>query len=119
MHDWEFSLNLCKKLKFDQTIKRYMRKPISLQEYCNLLALDPAFNQETGASGRRYRGITLTCGRVEFGAIATPTGSRWMSNNYITRCHRQFRLVGVQSRQSTVRATITVRVPVAVGDKMP
>ena len=39
--------------------------------------------------------ITLTCGRVEIGAIATPTGSRWMSNNYITRCHRQFELVGV------------------------
>ena len=35
----------------------------------------------------------LDCGRVEFGAIATPTGSRWVSNNYITRCYRE--LVGV------------------------
>ena len=34
--------------------------------------------------------ITLTCGRVEFGADATPIRSRCMSNNYITRCHRQF-----------------------------
>ena len=25
---------------------------------------------------------------VEFGAGAMPTGSRWASNNYITRCHR-------------------------------
>ncbi len=33
--------------------------------------------------------------RVEFGANATPTGSRWISNNHITRCHRQFELVGV------------------------
>ena len=39
--------------------------------------------------------ITLTCGRVEFGADATPTRSRWSSNNYITRCHRRLELVGV------------------------
>ena len=38
--------------------------------------------------------ITLTYGRVEFGADATPTRSRWMSNNNITQCHRQFELVG-------------------------
>ena len=46
--------------------------------------------------------ITLTCGRVEISSIVTPTGSRWVSNNYITRCHRQFELVGVQGRQSSV-----------------
>ena len=63
--------------------------------HCNLLTLDPAVNQETGASARKYQGITLTCGRVEFGSIATPTGSRWMSNNYIIRCHRWLDLVGV------------------------
>ena len=38
--------------------------------------------------------------------MQTPTGSRWVSNNYITRCHRRFELVGV-------------RVAVPVGDKMP
>ena len=70
-------------------------KYFPLMSNCNILALDPAVNQETGASGRRYRGITLTCGRVEYGAIATPTWSRWTSNNYITRCHRRFELVGV------------------------
>ncbi len=37
----------------------------------------------------------LDRGRVEFGAIATPTGSRWMSNNYITGCQRRRELVGV------------------------
>ena len=37
----------------------------------------------------------LDRGRAEFSAIATPTGSRWASNNYITQCHRQFELVGV------------------------
>ena len=36
----------------------------------------------------------------------TSTGSRWMSNNYITRCHRRLEAVGV-------------RVAVLVGDKMP
>ena len=45
--------------------------------------------------------ITLTCGRVEFGADATPTRSRWASNNYITRCHRQFELVGVSCSWSS------------------
>ena len=60
-----------------------MCKQISSDSFCNILALDPAVNQETCVSGRIYQGITLTCGRVEFGAIATPTGSRWMSNNYI------------------------------------
>ena len=39
--------------------------------------------------------ITLTCGRVEFGADATPIRSRWSSNNHITGCHRRFELVGV------------------------
>ena len=63
---------------------------------CNILTLDTAFNQETGASGRRYRGITLTCERVEFGADATPPRSRWTTNNYITRYHRQFGSIGVK-----------------------
>ena len=67
-----------------------------LHSLCNILAFDLAVNQETGASGRRYRGITLTCGRIEFDADGTPTGSRWMSNNYINSCHRQFELVRVR-----------------------
>ena len=37
----------------------------------------------------------LDRGRVEFDAIAMPTESRCTSNNYITRCDRQFELVGV------------------------
>ena len=49
--------------------------------------------------------ITLTCGRVEFDAHATPTGSRWMSNNYITRCHRRFELVGVSCSWSSSRSS--------------
>ena len=39
------------------------------------------------------------------GQMRTPTESRWMSNNYITRCHRQLESVGVP-------------VPVPAGDKM-
>ena len=65
------------------------------------MTLDPAVNQETGASGRRHQAITLTSGRVEFGAIATPTESRWMSNNYITQCYRRFELVGVSCSWSS------------------
>ena len=32
--------------------------------------------------------------------MRTPTGSRWMSNNYITRCHRRLESVGVRGRQT-------------------
>ena len=63
--------------------------------------------------------ITLTCGWVELGAYATPTGSRWATNNYITGCHRRFESVGVRGRQNSVWVAVTVRVPVAVGDKLP
>ena len=45
--------------------------------------------------------VTLTSGQVEFSAHATPTESRWMSNNYITRCHRRFELVGVSCSWSS------------------
>ena len=38
--------------------------------------------------------------------MRTPTGSRWMSNNYISRCRRRLESVGV-------------RVAVPVGDKIP
>ena len=38
--------------------------------------------------------------QVEFGANATLTGSRWTSNNYITRCHREFKLVRVSCSRS-------------------
>ena len=63
---------------------------------CNILTFDPAVNQETGASGRRYQDITLTVDGFEFGAIVTPTGRRWVSNNYITLCHSRSQLVGVR-----------------------
>ena len=35
------------------------KKRLSLED-CNILTFDPAVNQGTGASGRRYQGITLT-----------------------------------------------------------
>ena len=52
--------------------------------------------------------------------MRTPTGSRWVENNYITRCHRRLELVGVRGRVSSVRVAVGVRVEVAVpvGDKM-
>ena len=41
--------------------------------------------------------------------MRTPTGSRWSSNNYITRCHRRLKWVAVSSSSA----------PVAVGDRNP
>ena len=58
------------------------------------MTFDPAVNRETGAIRSKISRYNLDHGWVEFGAIATPTVSRWMLNNYITRCHRQFELVG-------------------------
>ena len=49
-------------------------------------------NSETGASSWRYRNITLTCGRGWIRwrwQMRTPTGSTWMSDNYITSCQRR------------------------------
>ena len=70
-------------------------------QLCNLLTLDQAVNQETGASGRRYRGITLTCGQVEFSAIATPTGAGGCQIIIKTRCHRRLELIGVSCSWSS------------------
>ena len=42
----------------------------------------------------KISGYNLDCGWVELGTDVTPTRSRWLSNNYITRCHRQVQLVG-------------------------
>ena len=61
-------------------------------------------NSETGTSGRRYRNITLTCGRGWirwWWQMRTPRGSSWVSNKNITRCHRRLE---------------SVRVPVVVGN---
>ena len=62
---------------------------------CNILTFDPAVNQKKRCIRSKISRYNLDRGRVEFGAIATPTGSMWVSNNYITRCHRQLELVGV------------------------
>ena len=62
-------------------------------------------NSETGASGRRYRNITLNCGHGWIrGRCICP---HMVSDNYITRCHRRLGLVTVQFQ--------SVPVPVAVG----
>ena len=47
----------------------------------------------------RIQQYNLDCGQVELGADATLTGSRWTSNNYITRCHGQVQLVWSQLLQ--------------------
>ena len=46
---------------------------------------------------------------VEFGAIATPTGSRWKSNNYITRCQSWNQLVGVRVAVREVKTSFQQR----------
>ena len=45
--------------------------------------------------------------------MCTPTGSRWTSNNYITRCHRRLGSVGVQG------ISLRQSFPDAVGDRIP
>ena len=67
-------------------------------------------NSETGASGRRYRNITLTSGRgwSRWWQMRTLTGSWWTPNNYITRRHRRLEL------QLEFQLLLE-----SVGDKMP
>ena len=52
--------------------------------------------------------------------MRTPTWSRWMSNNYITRSHRRLEVVSWSSRQQWVQVPVAVgvRVAVPVGDRM-
>ena len=50
---------------------------------CNILTFDPAVNQEKGV--HPVEDISVSPWRVEFGAIAAPTWSRWVSNNNKTR----------------------------------
>ena len=60
-------------------------------------------NSETGASGQKYRNITLTCGHGWirwWWQMCTPTGSKWVSDNYITRCHRWLESVSSSSSWS-------------------
>ena len=55
-------------------------------------------NSETDASGRRYRNITLIRGRGWirwWWQMHTATGSKWMSNKNITRCHRRLESVRI------------------------
>ena len=55
-------------------------------------------NSETGASGRRYWNITLTCARGWirwWWQMRMPIGSRCTQDNYITRCHRRLGSVPV------------------------
>ena len=63
------------------------------------------FNPNRQSRNRCIRSKTsrysLDRGWVEFGANATLTGSRWMSNNDITRCHRKFELGGVSCSWSS------------------
>ena len=62
-------------------------------------------NRETGASGRRYRNITLTCGhgRIRWWLqMRTLTWSRWATNKDINRCHR---------RLESIRVPVGVRMP--------
>ena len=49
--------------------------------------------------------------------MRTPTGSRWMSNNYITRCH--ISAWESCSWRQWVAVAVRIRVAVPVGERMP
>ena len=48
----------------------------------------------------KISGDNLDCRRVELSVKCDATGSRWMSNNYITRVQQEVRLVRDQSLES-------------------
>ena len=70
-------------------------------------------NSKTGASGRRYQNITLTCGHGWirwWWQMRTPTGSRRAWDNYITRCHRQLGSVSSSSSCSSSQLETRCRI---------
>ena len=67
-------------------------------------------NSKTGASILEYHLDLWTW--LNSVQMRTPTGSRWVSKNYIIRCHRRLESAAVSSSQLSL-------VPVAVGDRMP
>ena len=70
----------------------------------------------------KISGYNLDCGRAELGADVTPTRSRWASNNYITRCHRQVervsQFVGVRGSEIQLPAERSLRTPVEQPKRM-
>ena len=76
----------------------FIRKRETFQKYyIHMLHIDlrPSRQSRNWCIRSKISRYNLDRGRVKFGGNATLTGSRCMSNNYITRCHRQFEWVGV------------------------
>ena len=93
---------------------------------CNILTPDPAelsSDKCTCVNNRCIRskisGNNLDCRRVELSANLTLTRSRWMSNNYITRCDRKFRSVGDQSLKSVFQFEEWEPDPAEAGPQVP
>ena len=81
--------------------------------HCNILTSDPAKLSDekcTCVNNRCIRskisGDNLDCRRVEMRANCDATGSRWMSNNYITRVRQDVSLleIGEWSQYSSSRS---------------
>ena len=73
----------------------------------NWLSTEPSIKRCTCVGRQRNSGNRCIRSRISeyhldlltwlnSGQIRKPKGSRWMSNNYITRCHRQLESVGVR-----------------------
>ena len=45
-------------------LKHNLKKMYLIRKLCNILTSEPAVDQGTGASSRRYQGITLTVDRL-------------------------------------------------------
>ena len=92
---WRSFCRANQKKKWSLFDARFFGLVLWLIKHCIFVTYWSSTQPSIGKQVHPVEDITLTCGRVEFGADATLTGSRWTTNNYITRCHRQFELVGV------------------------
>ena len=75
----------------------------SIEDSLDILHIDlrPSRQSRNRCIRSKISRYNLDNGRVVFDANATLTGCRCKSNNYITRCHREFELIGVSCSWSS------------------
>ena len=92
---WRIICNMCVWGGWRRTWRKISRE-ILKNNYGMIVIYSPSTQPSIKKQVHPVEDIKVSPWRVEFGAIAAPTRSRWMSNNYITGCHRQLQLVGVR-----------------------
>ena len=90
---WQKCMYVCMYVHVRKCVRIVQSKGLVTLKHIDLRPSRQSRNRCIRSTISRYN---LDRWRVEFRAIATPTGSRWPSNNYITRWHNLSQLDGVR-----------------------